>query len=106
MSEILEPSPSNEYSQAVAALPAVQDLCCAVFGIDRDRNREFENATSPCVNVAAAATTGSAATATLSSSASSPPTVVLGSTSRLRSGDGGGDDDGGGGGGGGGAADR
>lgn len=32
VSEILEPSPRNEYAQAVAALPAVHDLCMSVFG--------------------------------------------------------------------------
>lgn len=35
VSEILEPSPRNEYAQAVAALPAVQDLCMSVFGSTR-----------------------------------------------------------------------
>lgn len=32
VSEILEPSPQNEYAHAVASLPAVQDLCFSVFG--------------------------------------------------------------------------
>eukprot|EP00903_Cladosiphon_okamuranus_P018185 g16730.t1 len=32
VSEILEPSPQNEYAHAMAALPAVQDLCFSVFG--------------------------------------------------------------------------
>ena len=32
VSEILEPSAQNEYAHAVAALPAVQDLCFSVFG--------------------------------------------------------------------------
>ncbi|CAN0483255.1 unnamed protein product [Laminaria digitata] len=93
VSEILEPSPRSEYSRAVATLPAVQDLCSAVFGIDRDSNRDlFEHAaSSPCFsNAAAAAAAVNAATATLSSSsASSAPAAVLGSTTRLRSGDGG-----------------
>lgn len=33
--EILEPSPENEYAQAIAALPAVQDLCISVFSSGR-----------------------------------------------------------------------
>lgn len=33
--EILEPSASNEYAQVVSSLPAVQDLCLAVFNSSR-----------------------------------------------------------------------
>ncbi|CAM9709291.1 unnamed protein product [Scytosiphon promiscuus] len=32
VSDVLEASPRNEYAQAVASLPAVQDLCFSVFG--------------------------------------------------------------------------
>lgn len=67
VSDVLEASPRNEYAQAVASLPAVEDLCFSVFGSGGGRHAAPTSASprSPLPPPSAAATNlpaGSAAT--------------------------------------------
>lgn len=90
VSEILEPSDRNEYAHAMAALPAVQDLCFSVFGNGGGRVGPAPHAAAAAAAVVRPDATGAAAAAGAGCLSEMPPAGVYpgGCVSNGGSGDG------------------